>query len=309
METAVLKSCQNGRCKAGTDGSWRTPAPTPMPTLAVASRAVLIPTKVTGFSLATFTAGVQQAYREAVASAAGGIDVAKVLLSNIRSAARRELASRSEPAASTRLQLSRELASRSELAAARRGLAAAAVDFDIAIAVADAAAATAMQATVAAVGPAELKVKLTAQLKAVQARGEFADIAGVDVDMSMAAVVVAPQPAVVVVVTGAPSPVGLGADHPSLAPTPALAEGSSELPMHLIGVGAALFAAALLLVIATRRRQRANDRQVSPRLPYGHERGTLFPADAGGDATGRMGRAQQQDLNQVAMRTTANVQV
>jgi len=155
----------------------------------VASIAVVVPTKLAGFSAATFTAGVQQAYRLAIATEAGNISVDKVIISNVRDARRSRLLGEHPGNRDLNVVL-------------------AAVDFDTSFSVADAAAATAMTATVAAVTPAAIKPQLVAQLKVVQASGDFADVASVDVDAIALAINVAQQAAAIFTqaVTGTPTP-------------------------------------------------------------------------------------------------------
>ena len=161
-------------------------APTPQPTFAVASIAVVVPTTLIGFSKNTFTAGVQQAYRLTIAAEAN-VTVAEVIISNIRD----------EP----HTRAGREDNS-------GRKLAATAVAFDMSISVADTAAATAMTNTINNTTPAALKVQLVTQLRLVQAMGDFADVASVNIDAIASAITVHPQTDTILmqVVTGAPTP-------------------------------------------------------------------------------------------------------
>ena len=212
-----------------------TPAPTPQPTFAVASVAVVVPTKLTGFSKATFTEGVQQAYRLTIAAEVS-TTVGKVAISNIRgvAAARR---------------LDGGSSSGSSGSSRRRELAAAAVDFDTSISVANAVAATAMTTTVKAVKPAALKTTLVAQLRAVKDSGNFADVATINVAAIAAAVAVKPDTAAVVTqaVTGAPTP----------APAPAPdAAASAKVPLVFGAVCAGVLLCAALAVLHRNHRQR-----------------------------------------------------
>jgi hypothetical protein len=116
---------------------------------------VVVPTKLAGFTPATFTKGPQRAFRQTIASDAG-TTVDKVIITNIRAARRR-------------------------LGEEHRELAAAAVDFDTSISVANAAAATAMKTVVAAITPATIKAKFVAELKTAKASGEFPAMASVNV--------------------------------------------------------------------------------------------------------------------------------
>ena len=163
--------------------------------------AVVVPTKLTGFSKATFTAGVQQAYRLTIAAEAS-TSVDNVILSNIRDVA----------AGSGRRRLDGSDGDASPLR--RRELSAGAVDFDTSIAVADAAAATAMQTTVKAVTPTQLKATLVTQLRVVKDSGNFADVVAVDVAAIASAIVVAPDMAAIATqtVTGGDGSGGDGDD-------------------------------------------------------------------------------------------------
>ena len=115
-------------------------------------RAVVVPTSLTGFSVATFTEGVQLAYRIAMAIEMS-VTVDKVRIKNIVDTAGRR-----------RLSNGRKLAD-------------GAVQFDLEIYVADKTAAKKMIETAKAVQPAALQSQFVTQLTAVKASGEHADVA------------------------------------------------------------------------------------------------------------------------------------
>ena len=144
-----------------------TRAPTPQPTAAADGVRVVVATTLTGFELATFTAGPQMSYRRAIAAEAAGIAVGRVILSNICVASRR---------------LDEQ---------GGREFAAAAVDFDTEIFVADAGAAATMKTTVAAITPAAIQTKLVAELKAAKESGDYADLANVNINDLAATITVA----------------------------------------------------------------------------------------------------------------------
>jgi hypothetical protein len=176
-ECAACKACIDANSPAPTP----TP-PTPAPTSASGGHAVgtitvKVPTKLTGFSVLTFTAGVQRAYRLTIAKQASTI-VDKVAISNISAGSRRRLGVGDK------------------------------VDFDVTIAVADAAAATAMTTTVKAISPTALHTELATQLAVVKATGDYTDITNLDVSTTMASVTVAQVTASIttVTVTAAPTP-------------------------------------------------------------------------------------------------------
>ena len=120
--------------------------------------AVVVATRLGGFSLVTFTPGPQLSYRKALAAQAGA-PVDKVILTNIRAAARRHLGGEQRD----------------------RRLSRAFVDFDASIAAADAAAAAATERAVAAIAPAALVAAFVAELEAAKASGAFPAMAAVDV--------------------------------------------------------------------------------------------------------------------------------
>jgi hypothetical protein len=158
-----------------------TPAPTPQPTFAVGGFNVVVPTKLTGFTPATFTLAPQLSYRLTIAVEAGTA-VDKVILGNIRVATRRLGEHHGRRAA------------------------AAAVDFDTSISVADTAAATAMKSTVASITPAAIKATFLAELKAAKASGAFPDLDAANVDALAATISVTKQAPREVTVTAAPTP-------------------------------------------------------------------------------------------------------
>jgi hypothetical protein len=199
-----------------------SPAPSPQPTFAVASVAVVVPTKLTGFSKATFTAGVQQAYRQAMATKAGAT-IDQVLLSNIRDVVTGD----------TRM-----------LAAA------ATVDFDVGISVASRAAANAMQAAVQAVPAGAVAAAFKQELFAVKAAGNFADIASINV--AALEVSVTQGAAVAAVVTAAPTP-AVPVDNNTVL-------GLSKVV--LVAAAAAVVGLVLLALVATTRKSKRSRKPV-----------------------------------------------
>ena len=200
-----------------------SPAPTPMPTFAATSILVVVPTQLMGVSKATFTAGIQQAYRLAFAVEAR-TTVDKVVLSNIRDTSRRHLHS------GTRL------------------LATATVDFDTKISVADTVAAAAMISTIKDVTSVELEAQFAVQLAVVKGAGSFADVAGIDVATIAGTIGVALDNAAVVAQTGDGSPL-------EVDPPPAAA-GSGGLITAIICV--LVVTVALVAVHVIRRSQGVN---------------------------------------------------
>ena len=189
-----------------------------------------MPTTLRGYSAATFSAGVQRAYRQA-ASEQSGVAVEKIALSNIRDdgganadTARRRLAT---------------------------GDGVASVLFDTQFSVSSAAAAVDVRAAVDAVETAELKAELIAQLKAVQAAGEFADLAGVDVAAASSGIEITTADSVTAVMTAAPTP----APRPQERDTGAGGKDALLSRPVLVTSGALLLLALLLAVVAARRRR------------------------------------------------------
>jgi ankyrin repeat protein len=131
-----------------------TPAPTPQPTFAAGSIKVVVPTTVAGLTPTTFTVGVQYAYRKTLAGELPGTAITDIRVSNIAAARRRLLSGR-------RLSGS--------------------VSFDTSIAVASATAAATMKTKVTAVSVATIATKLKANIVTVQASGDYADLAALDV--------------------------------------------------------------------------------------------------------------------------------
>ena len=158
-----------------------TPAPTPQPTTAMGSAVVVITTKLTGFTLRTFTLGVQMAYRSTIAAKVD-TTVDKVTLVNIRTGSRR-LGEQSVAAAD-------------------------AVHFDTSISVASTAAATAMKSTVAAITPAEIKDKFVNELKTEKESGKFPpdELPANIVALAASITVSDPEPSAGTTVTASPTP-------------------------------------------------------------------------------------------------------
>ena len=151
-------------------------SPTPAPTLAAGTKAVVVPTSLTGFSVAEFKGGLQFAYRKSIATLTK-VDISKVVISNVRAGSRR------------RLNEGRRLA------------AADSVKFDLKIQVANAAAATAMTTSVKAITPAALKTSFVAEATKVKsgAYGVFTGdpINSINIATRAAAIVVAPDTAAI----------------------------------------------------------------------------------------------------------------
>ena len=159
--------------------------------------AVVVPIKLTGFSYLTFTAGVQLAYRLAVAIQEK-TTLDKVALGNIVNPAAAAAAAGAAPGAAA-------AAAAAAPAAAAAGVrrlngralsAAATVEFDLSIYVGSEEDATTMIATVKEqdANPTAFHSQLVAQLLAVKSSGEYADVASMSTDQaSMDALVVQPQ--------------------------------------------------------------------------------------------------------------------
>jgi hypothetical protein len=143
---------------------------------------LVVHTAVTGFSSATFTAGIRRAYRRAYAHRYNITDVARVVLSNIRDRALRKMRT---------------------LAAAAGSV----VEFDVQISLNTTAEAEALSALVKGSDATEQTAVLgefVTELAAVAASGEFADVASSFVPPAEMAV--ATQLGVVALATGAPTP-------------------------------------------------------------------------------------------------------
>ena len=147
------RALNTGSGNAGS-GAASTAAPTPAPTFPASAVKVVVLTTLSGMSASDFGPGAQKAYRLALAGSAG-VDVANVTLSDF----------------------SRRLAQRG---AAQRRLASS-VAFNAAIKVADTAATAAMETKVAAIAGATLATSFIAQLQLVQAAGDFAELAALNV--------------------------------------------------------------------------------------------------------------------------------
>ena len=181
-----------GSAAGGSGSAAPAPAPvspTPAPTLAAGTKAVVFPTKLTGFSVAEFKGGLQFAFRKSIA-ALTKVDISKVVISNVRAGSRR------------RLNEGRRLA------------AADIVKFDVKIQVADAAAATAMTTSVKAITTRNLKNTFVAEAKKVKA-GTYGTFTGdpinnIDIAAREAAIKTKPNTALIktetVVAPAAPTP-------------------------------------------------------------------------------------------------------
>jgi hypothetical protein len=163
-----------------------TSAPTPQPTFAVGSIEVVVPTTVDGLTVATFTPGVQYAYRLTIASELSGTSVEDISISNIASARRRLLVSGRRLAGS--------------------------FSFDTSITVASASSAAAMKIAVAAVPTAIITVKFKNSLQVVQTAGNFADMGSLNI--AALTIIIAAGPPITALVTSAPTPA-----PPTRAPT------------------------------------------------------------------------------------------
>jgi len=158
-----------------------TPMPTPAPTLAVGTLGVVVHSTLSGFTLVTFTPGVQFAYRLALA-ALYSQDVVDVVLSNVHAAA-------ADAAAAGRRRLASE----------------GAVEFDVQIAAATDAAAALIVTAVALVPPADVLVELANQVGVVRSGGKFADVASAGFALP-AALALVTETAAAAEVTAAPTP-------------------------------------------------------------------------------------------------------
>jgi hypothetical protein len=169
-KTAVrdVNSCAPGYCWCAKKPTAATaaPAPTPHPSAllfpaAVEAVVMTIRTKLSGFTVSSFSAGIQHAYRLAFARAAGVADAETVFIRNVRQVV---AASAAAPTV-----------------AAERALAAASgagpgVAFDVHVATATAAESEALSTRSRALAPAAVVTEFVAQIDAVAASARFADV-------------------------------------------------------------------------------------------------------------------------------------
>ena len=169
-KTAVrdVNSCAPGYCWCAKKPTAATaaPAPTPHPSAlllpaAVEAVVVTIRTKLSGFTVSSFSAGIQHAYRLAFARAAGVADAETVFIRNVRQVV--------------------AAAAAAPTVAAERALAAASgagpgVAFDVHVATATAAESEALSTRSRALAPAAVVTEFVAQIDAVAASARFADV-------------------------------------------------------------------------------------------------------------------------------------
>ena len=118
----------------------------------------MIASALTGFTVDSFTSGVQYAYRLALARRLqGNVTVSDVIISNVRPAGQRRQRRQRRRLAAT--------------AAAAQGVA-----FDAQVSAANATAAAALKASAEALQPEAIVAELRAQIDVVKAAGDFADV-------------------------------------------------------------------------------------------------------------------------------------
>jgi hypothetical protein len=217
-----------------------TRAPTPTPTFRPRTPKLVVRTKLTGFTVATFTRGIRFAYRRAFAHRYNIADVLRVIITNIRGgggSARRRLGGSAD-----------ELGGRALATAA-----AAAVEFDIQVASNTTADATALNAEVKGGDAAEeaaLVAKFKTEIGAVAASGEYPQ----DVPANYvvpAAVAVATEVGELALETGAPTPAPAATDTGAPTPAPTSGGGGASLPIPAIAGAAAVV--AVIAAVAVRR--------------------------------------------------------
>jgi 6-phosphogluconolactonase (cycloisomerase 2 family) len=201
-----------------------TPAPTPAPTFKAGSLEVVTETTLGGFSKATFTTGVQYAYRETVAALAS-TTIAMVVVANIR-----------DSAGSSR----RALAGSSSSSSSSGG--GGSVVFDTSVSVDSAQAATAVTDRMSSVTGARISRTFQLKLQAVQTGGKFDDLAGKDLS------------ALVITVTAA-----LPQTHKVISPAPAGGGGGGNLAGIIAGAVGALTVLGVAAALLVAKRRRANN--------------------------------------------------
>ena len=153
-----------------------TIAPTPEPTFKAGSLEVVTETTLGGFTKATFTAGVQYAYRETVAALAS-TTIAMVVVANIRDSA----------------------------GSSRRALAGSNVLFDTSISVPSAALAVQVTDRILSASDLTISTSFKTELEAAKAGGSFGDLAGKDFS-ALAITVTTTSPKTQNVISPTPAP-------------------------------------------------------------------------------------------------------
>ena len=199
-----------------------TRAPTPTQKFRLRRPKLVLLTKLSGFTVATFTRGVRWAYRRAFARRYGIADVLRVIITNIRGGgSTRHLSSSSSSSSS-------------------RALAAALVQFDIQVEANTTAEATALNAEVKGGESTEeeaLVADFKTELRTVAREGSYPEDVPADYAVP-AAVTVVTEVGQVALETGAPTPAPTGAD-------------ASPVPLPAI-VGAVVAVAAIAAVVLRR---------------------------------------------------------
>ena len=204
-----------------------TRAPTPTQKFRLRRPKLVLLTKLSGFTVATFTRGVRWAYRSAFARRYGIADVLRVIITNIRGGGS-----------------TRHLSSSSSSSSSSRALAAALVQFDIQVEANTTAEATALNAKVKggeSTEEAALVADFKTELKTVASEGSYPEDVPANYQVPPAVTVVT-EVGQVALETGAPTPAPTSAD-------------ASPVPLPAI-VGAVVAVAAIAAVALRRSKMR-----------------------------------------------------